>query len=246
MSGRTGQNGLIIDNMKNTNLLVNIIIWLTVAFISCSENESNGQLIIEESVPVTDYDGNAYRTVRIGDQTWMAENIKSEHYSDGAPVESYIYNDDQDIVNVYGRLYKWAAVIKNATGSGADPAGIQGVCPVGWHVPDRQEWEKLINYLGGPQSAGGLLKEKGTEHWTSPNTDATNESLFTSLPGGMLAFWSEYQWLNYHSVFSSSTDNSLPGHPAMTGIKVEYNSSSVIVGDFHPSDGLSVRCVKNR
>ena len=74
--------------------------------------------------------------------------------------------------------------MNGAASSDQNPSGIQGVCPDGWHLPSIAEWEELIECLGNTTVAGGKMKETGTEHWNSPNTDASNESGFTARPGG--------------------------------------------------------------
>jgi uncharacterized protein (TIGR02145 family) len=135
-----------------------------------------------------DIDGNIYKTVKIGSQVWMAENLKTMKYNDGTaiplvtddkawkalttPVYCWYKNDATANKNKYGALYNWYTVSTNK------------LCPRGWHVPTDAEWRTLITYLGGESVAGGKLKEKGTVHWESPNTGATNESGFTALPSG--------------------------------------------------------------
>ncbi len=129
---------------------------------------------------VTDYDGNIYETITIGDQVWIKENLKSLHYCDGEPVPGVVaYNNNDSLGAIYGLLYTWNAAMKGST----EP-GTQGVCPCDWHVPADAEWTILENYLGGPSVAGGKMKETGTEHWLAPNTGATNSSGFTGLPAG--------------------------------------------------------------
>ena len=162
-------------NVLDIVLLVNIILGVT------------------EST-VTDIDGNIYETILIGDQLWMAENLKVTHYQNSDEIP-YIYNDPQygayinynnnaDNVAVYGRLYNWFSVNNE-----------QGLCPDNWHVPSDDEFKSLEMYLGMSESEangeglrgtdeGGKLKEEGNEHWNSPNTGATNETGFTALPGG--------------------------------------------------------------
>ena len=75
--------------------------------------------------------------------------------------------------------------MNGAGNSNANPSGVQGVCPVGWHLPSKAEWDELIANLGGASIAGGKMKEEGTDHWFDPNTGANNESGFTALPGGV-------------------------------------------------------------
>ena len=140
---------------------------------------------------VTDYDGNHYSSVLIGSQIWMAENLKTIKYNDGTAIplvtdatewsnlttHGYCWynNDEATYGDTYGALYNWYTV---ETGN---------LCPTGWHVPTDAEWTELIDYLGGESVAGGKLKETGTTHWNSPNPGATNETGFTTLPGGYRA-----------------------------------------------------------
>ena len=141
---------------------------------------------------VSDTDGNTYKTIQIGTQTWMAENLRTIKFNDGTPLvkmplvdNSFSslpgyswYNDDPATYKTaYGALYNWQTIDARLNGS-------KNVCPAGWHVPDDAAWDTLTAYLGGLTIAGGMLKETGTSHWNSPNTNATNVSGFTALPGG--------------------------------------------------------------
>jgi uncharacterized protein (TIGR02145 family) len=114
---------------------------------------------------VRDYDGNNYKTILIGNQVWMAENLKVTHYADGTPIphvtgdvnwdtldysdKAYCYYDDDSATNAetYGALYTWAAAMNGAASSNSNPSGVQGVCPTGWHLPSDDEWTALENYL---------------------------------------------------------------------------------------------------
>jgi uncharacterized protein (TIGR02145 family) len=138
---------------------------------------------------MTDQEGNVYKTITIGTQTWMAENLRTTKYRDGIEMCNICYglwylgenngyctyNNTTDAVSIatYGRLYNWYTV-----NSG------HNIAPPGWHVPSDAEWTTLITYFGGESVAGGKLKETGTTHWITPNTGATNESGFTALPTG--------------------------------------------------------------
>lgn len=140
------------------------------------------------SSTVTDIDGNVYKTVTIGTQVWMAENLKATKFNDGSSIQlvtdnaawiqlktpgySWYDNNANTYKNTYGALYNWATV------------GTGKLCPIGWHVPSHAEWHILTTFWGGESVAGGKLKEAGTSHWRSPNTDATNISGFIALPGG--------------------------------------------------------------
>jgi uncharacterized protein (TIGR02145 family) len=141
-----------------------------------------------KSGTLTDIDGNKYRTVKIGTQWWMAENLQVTKYSNGDTIPYkldhsagstvfqgayYNYNNDTKNVVTYGRLYNWYALNDN-----------RKITPEGWHVPSDHEWQVLIDFLGGNAIAGGEIKESGFAHWSSPNTGATNSSGFSALPGG--------------------------------------------------------------
>ena len=137
---------------------------------------------------VKDIDGNVYKTVTIGKQIWMAENLKTTKYNDGkaiplvtddkawgaltTPAYCWYYNDASTNKNKYGALYNWYTVNTNK------------LCPKAWHVATDTEWTTLTTYLDGESVAGSKLKETGTTHWESPNAGATNKSGFTALPGG--------------------------------------------------------------
>jgi uncharacterized protein (TIGR02145 family) len=137
---------------------------------------------------VSDIEGYLYNTVLIGNQVWMAENLRTKKYNDNSDVtlitdptiwaarstEAYCWynNDEATYKPIYGALYNWFAVNKG------------NLCPTGWHVPTDEQWTALTTTLGGESVAGGKLKEDGTTHWLSPNTGATNESGFKALPGG--------------------------------------------------------------
>jgi uncharacterized protein (TIGR02145 family) len=142
--------------------------------------------ITPEFIKCIDSDNNSYPVVEIGNQIWMAKNLTTTHYNNGDLIPSDIadsvwiklktgacaayLNDPKHIPN-YGRLYNWFAADDN-----------RGICPSGWHVASNAEWDTLLNYLGGPQNAGGKLKATGTEFWKEPNFGADNSSGFSALP----------------------------------------------------------------
>lgn len=132
------------------------------------------------------------RNIRIGTQVWMTKNLNVSHYRNGDRIPQVNdpdkwaalttgawcwYNNDSANCSIYGKLYNWYAV--------HDP---RGLAPNGWHIPSDAEWTTLTDYLGGESVAGGKMKstgtiEAGTGLWHAPNTDATNSSGFTGLPG---------------------------------------------------------------
>jgi uncharacterized protein (TIGR02145 family) len=116
------------------------------------------------TVHVTDFEGNKYQGVQIGNQIWMAENLKTTHYSDGTPIpmvlqdsdwenlgnedKAYCYfNNSVSNLNTYGALYTWAATMNGQPSSKNNPSGVQGICPNGWHLPSMTEWEELLKYI---------------------------------------------------------------------------------------------------
>jgi len=204
---------------------------------------TSGKTITFDFSSCTDYDNNHYTTVQIGAQTWMEENLKSTHYSDGATAEYYDYDHDPYNSLIYGRLYAWSAAMNGTASSNTNPSNVQGICPDGWHLPSVAEWQQLAAFLGGSNIAGGKLKETGNAHWINPNAGATDETGFTALPAGMWAFWDEFQWFGDHGSFSTSTGN-LP-MVEVTAIMLQTSNGIMTFGDFHPDDALSTRCVKN-
>jgi uncharacterized protein (TIGR02145 family) len=136
---------------------------------------------------VTDIDGNAYATIQIGTQVWMAENLRTSRYQNGDTIPNVQdssqwnnlttgawchYDNNPKLERPYGKLYNWYTV--------SDP---RKVCPTGWHVPTDAEWAVVIDYLGGEDVAGLAMKSKGRRYWEA-NEGTTNASGFSALPGG--------------------------------------------------------------
>jgi len=199
---------------------------------------------------ITDKEGNSYKTVFIGTQQWMAENLKVSKYSDGTAIPnitdntqwqnnrtgaSAYYNNDAANNAKYGKLYNWYAVSKTTNGN-------KNVCPTGWHVPSDAEWTVLTDYLGGLTIAGGKLKEVGTTSWNSPNTESTNTSLFTGLPGGSRYSNGSYSTIGNFGNWWSSTEGSayIAWYRRLTG-----GSGSAYSYNNNKEVGLSVRCLRD-
>ena len=195
---------------------------------------------------VSDNDGNTYKTIQIGTQTWMAENLKTTKYNDGTviplvtdgtawaalstPGYCWYSNDAATYKATYGALYNWYTV---NTGK---------LCPTGWHVPTDAEWTTLTTYLGGESNAGGKLKESGTIHWLSPNTGANNSSGFTTLPGGYRNYNGSFLGIGGDGYWWSSTEYAtyIAWYRYMY-----YYLSNVYRSDFYKLGGFSVRCLKD-
>jgi len=199
---------------------------------------------------VSDIDGNTYKTVLIGTQVWMAENLKVTKYSDGTTIPNITdntqwqnnttgawayYNNDAANNAKYGKLYNWYAVSKTTNGN-------KNVCPTGWHVPTDAEWTVLTDYLGGESVAGGKMKEVGTTSWNSPNTDATNTSLFTGLPGGNRNYIGNYNFIGGNGYWWSSTE--------FNADNAWFRYLNSFIGNANRSNsikenGFSVRCLRD-
>ena len=202
------------------------------------------ELVDETYVPtepvdntLRDYDGNEYDTVVIGSQVWMKENLKTTHYSDGTPIGS-VFDHPED-TEEYGMLYYWDAAMKNVTTGSA-----QGACPSGWHIPSKEDFDELVEYLGGESVAGGKLKARGTLSggdglWFEPNTGATNESGFTALPAG----W-DFMATGFEANFWSSTASD-----ATNSYRLELSHDTAGINKYGDTGGnweaISVRCIKD-
>lgn len=206
---------------------------------------------------VTDIDGNVYQTIKICDQWWMMENLKVTHYRNGEPIPFVIedgtwsglaygayceYANSSDNVSTYGRLYNWYAA--NDT---------REVAPEGWHVPTDEEWKHLEICLGLSQSdadgtfwrgsdEGGKLKESGTTYWIPPNVGATNESGFTSMPGGSRSELGPFLEIGEYATFWTST-NYNGSHAWYRSQNYDYAEAYRWVNE--KSNGYSIRCVKD-
>jgi uncharacterized protein (TIGR02145 family)/uncharacterized repeat protein (TIGR02543 family) len=181
---------------------------------------------------VKDVDGNVYKTVYIGTQTWMAENLRTTKYRTGTTVSGYLwYNGDSNSYRTsYGALYNEGSVMNI-------------LAPTGWHIPTYNEWLALMAFVG--DSAGGKLKETGTTFWTTPNTGATNKYGFTALPGG---FYTLYRSANqYYNIKQQGWWWGLDSN-TLSNISIYYDSygvdssSNTLSGAYY----FSVRCIRNK
>jgi uncharacterized protein (TIGR02145 family) len=220
--------------MKKTNKVLLAI--LSVVMLSAFG-------FIKSEAQVTDKDGNVYKTVTIGTQEWTSENLNVEHYRNGDLIPQVqnknewlnlttgawcYYNNDSANGKTYGKLYNWFAVNDS-----------RGLAPEGWHIPGDTEWTILTDFLG--VAVGGKLK--ATTLWQSPNTEATNESGFTGLPGGGRGSNGRFDFIGKFCFFWSASED-------VNGTKwnrnLRYNRSDVgRDGGNYEKDGLSVRCVRD-
>jgi uncharacterized protein (TIGR02145 family) len=196
--------------------------------------------------PVTDIEGTTYKTVKIGDQVWMAENLRTATFSDSSGISAvtdaaewsglttpgfcWYDNDEMSNKEIYGALYNYFSV---STGK---------LCPAGWHVPSKDEWQQLRDVLGDTITGGGKLKEEGTAHWTSPNTGAVNSTGFTALPAGIRYSEGTFStFLCFTSYWSSTeADNGKAWY-----LSLYYNDAIASMNRITRKDGFSVRCIKD-
>lgn len=241
---------------QNKSIFPLLIVGVFLIFASSCKNDEGYSQTKPEFNPkviygtMTDLDSNVYKTVTIGKQTWMAENLRTTKYNDGSAIPNvteknkwyslrtgaycnYENTTNINTITTYGRLYNWYAVNTNM------------LAPKGWHVPSDVEWKELIDYLGGDGVAGGKLKEAGISHWQSPNTGATNESGFTALPSGnrgdpeiKSTFFSIKEIFTVWSATEFSSDYAWRCY-------LFYEDGYVNRNYVGKSRGFSVRCVKD-
>jgi uncharacterized protein (TIGR02145 family) len=226
---------------------------LIIIFTSCnpdeeatnSSNSGNGGGSLSNPGAGVTFGGYTYSTIVFGNgQEWMAENLRTTSYANGDPIPNVPeetqwsnlstgawvhYNNDSQYENPYGKLYNWYAVNDS-----------RNVCPNGWHVPTVTEWDALVANLGGVEVAGG--KMKSTQYWQSPNTDATNESGFSGLPGGS-RYLGEFIDIGYYGDWWSSTElnnNDVVWYRNLLYLHgASFNYTSV------KRNGLCVRCLRD-
>lgn len=202
-------------------------------------------------------DGNVYKYVTIGKQVWMTNNLrylpKVAKPDEGSNSEAYYYVNGYYGTSVdtakatsnyetFGVLYNWPAAMAGSGSSTDNPSRVQGVCPQGWHLPSENEWLELTEHLGGLLIAGGKLKEKGTKHWKIPNTDATNETDFTALPGGYRSNNGTFGGVGSTAYWWTTTETSKTGALSRN---IEYNSGGIFKVGSTKDWGWSVRCLKD-
>ena len=220
---------------------------------------------------VTDYDGNQYNTVAIGSQCWLKENMKATHYSDGTSIPlgtssssttgyRYYPNNNSDNVAQYGYLYNWPAAVRGASFSSANPSGVQGICPTGWHVPSAAEWATLVDfvsnqsmYICGGNSDNNAKALASTTGWTSSsetcaignNASANNSTGFSALPAGTYRGGYGYNVFPFgnNALFWTTSDYNNYGSPTVRDMN--YSVSYVIEGYNGFGDGNSVRCLRD-
>ena len=265
--------------MRKTIFIILSVLGIS-AFISCKEQK---HLTTDEpsqsttakpsrpvtdgpSQPVTDIDGNEYKTVKLGSQVWMAENLRTTRYADGTPIPlgteasfttayRYYPNNNRANVSKYGYLYNWPAVMNGSLSSSANPSGVQGICPDGWHVPSDAEWTELTNYVssqsqyecGGDEDyiAKALASETGWNSSTSTNCavgnnpSANNATGFSARPAGN--YNGGYNFGSYAYFWGATQSSSNNAY----GRGLNYYSAYVDRYNTYKNYGYSVRCIRD-
>jgi uncharacterized protein (TIGR02145 family) len=193
---------------------------------------------------MTDQQGNIYKTIVIGDQEWMAENLNTDIYRNGDDIASNLDNTSWDNTTTgawsysmnnsgyacpYGKLYNWYACVDS-----------RQLCPQGWHMPTVADWSILMNYLGGNLVAGGRMKSLAL--WGDPNTNATNLSGFSGLPGGCRYDYGAYVDPGSYGWWWSSSSSTANDAWKRT---LNYSNGILDTGDLDKNCGLSVRCIRD-
>jgi uncharacterized protein (TIGR02145 family) len=204
-----------------------------------SENPTSGY-----GANIKDIDGNIYKTVYIGTQQWMAENLKTTKYDDGVEIPNVsdsikwltnnnsawcYFNNNENNNDKYGKIYNGKVINNN-----------KNVCPTGWHVPLDSEWKVLVDYLGGETVAGGKMKDVNSIYWKNPNIHATNLSLFTGLPGGVRYDTGKFTGEGNFGSWWSSGLNTFVLQNQNGGINITRGSFSAML-----LYGSNIRCIKN-
>lgn len=250
LSNGDGQLVYVISGTPTTSGKANFKV--SIGSVSCSfsiDVEDLNQTDIKAGENITDVDGNVYKTVYIGNQRWMAENLKATKFNDGTPIPQAIDKSawlnagvparcyyDNNISNAkYGALYNWSVI-------GANDVNSKNVCPTGWHVSRDVDWTDLVNYLGGEEVAGGKLKEAGISNWETPNIDGSNSSLFTALPGGLRTSDGDFYWLKNRGYWWTATEQNGPDARYRY---VKFDSGKIDWSFDYKRMGMSIRCVKD-
>jgi len=184
-------------------------------------------------------DGQLYDWVLIGNQRWMAENLNW-----AAPSGSYCSEDNAANCLTYGRLYTWDAAMNGASSSEAAPSGVQGVCPVGWHLPSKAEWILLTDLVGDP--VGTQLK--GNNALWSPSNNSTpagtNDYGFTAIPSGVRFSNGSYV-KGYSAYYWSATETPVTTTYAHMQNLANYDATYSVWNTQAKDNSFAVRCVKN-
>jgi len=250
--------------MKKTATLFFIIVLLAAG---CDDYPSREDIPIIIEDAVADYDGNHYDAVHIGNKVWMAENLRTTHYADGKEIPAgndaisdsipyrYAPDDNENNVEKCGYLYNSPAVMDGKPASNADPSGVQGICPDGWHVPSIQEWRYLKSalsyrsiYIGEGGEYDDIAKSMAsTEGWETstagPGYDQlhNNTSRFNARPTG----YRNAGGFCYYGVKTRFCSSSFNSSALRYAVLIDNDKTKLMESTAPNENGYSVRCVKD-
>jgi uncharacterized protein (TIGR02145 family) len=246
MSTKTNEGGSTLSFISKISNLTPDTRYYVRAYATNSAGTEYGQ----EQTFMTEKEAVVFSgPVSIGSQIWQTKNLNVDRFRNGDPIPEAKTKEDWDAAGeggepagcyyennssngiIYGKLYNWYA----STDS-------RGICPPGWHLPSDKECTTLTIYLGGKYVAGGKMKSTGTAYWNSPNTDATNESGFSALPGGWRHSDGSF-YIREHANFWSATGYASQGVAIYRDL--DYLSSNVGRFNLSKSVGASVRCLRD-
>jgi len=231
------------------------IVLLFGFLVACSSTTGNNDPIntdplYVEGAGVTDIDGNSYRTIVLGNQEWMAENLKTTRYRNGDLIQNITddeawadaatgawsaYDNEEENIGRYGKLYNWFAVNDS-----------RRICPEGWRVPTNQQYVEYISRLGSNANVVHSLRKTGSDAWEGTNAQATNTSGFTAIPGGR-RLGGEFSDLGREGAWWTSSSSG-PGNDPAQAWRILYEPLSrqyiLINANATKPSGLSVRCIK--
>ena len=258
--------------IRNNGTLINCVVTECRGDNGSAVSGEDGSLInntITRNWPsqcgtVKDYEGNVYHTVRLGNQCWMRENLRTTHYADGTQINTssgtstttpYYYQYNSATLAEYGLCYNWVAVLNGEGPSTANPSGVQGICPNGWHVPSVAEWEEMINFVTSMPNyrcgttAGSIAKALSSRSgWYNSYSDCTpgstqssnNATRFTAMPAGYS--YGSFTGRGYYAYFTTATNYNNNNNRIYI---IEYGRNSPYMDYSSKGYGFSVRCVKN-
>jgi uncharacterized protein (TIGR02145 family) len=230
-----------------------LTILVTLILSGCERFFSNPTPPIDYSGQIDsikDIEGNIYKTVGIGTQIWIAENLRTTKLNNGknltnltsnskwefskTPGYCYYNNDSLQYSNIFGPLYNFYAIRSDS------------ICPTGWHVPTEKDWNILKEYLGGGLLAGGKMKDIYSSYWNSPNYGIANDYNFSALPGGYRRFDTGIfnELGNEGNWWTSSSIPQYQDHALIMTIKKE--NTYVSTNTRYKNEGVSIRCLKNK
>lgn len=263
-SGSSGSFTTIVSGLTNG------VTYYVRAYVVCGSGTYYGEERTAtpndcNGFQLTDYDGNTYNAVLIGNQCWMKENLRTTHFADGALIplltnstssltEAYRYypGNNSSYVAQRGYLYNWTAAMHGSSSSNTNPSNVQGVCPNGWHLPSRSEWGQMLDYVGSksyyrcgsdPKAISKALA--GNSGWGNYNTTECNTGydLSTNNATGFSALNAGYHYqgtggFDLYALFWTSTNSD--------AYMIQRSSSIWYLEQQHtPARAHSVRCLRN-